>query len=151
MVLRTLGRDAISMKTPAAAVQIKANGDFRINDKNTEGPGEYDVAGVGVHIYNGYLVLFTEGVRIAVLWDPTAKIDAEDETNIDAFVFFTSDVKQINTVIKEQDPRLAVFTDEAIANEVTQLDGVSLSRESNYKVTAATLPVEDRQFVALVS
>jgi hypothetical protein len=149
MLLRSIGANTLGLKTAGTNAQIKPNGEIRIGEKDIEGPGEYDVAGLGVHAYLGYAVLFTEGVRFAVLWDTAASIDTADEVNIDVFIFLITDVKRINTIIKELDPRLVVLNEEATANEVAEQDGVTVTRDSNYKITSSTLPAEDRQFVLL--
>ncbi len=149
MILRSLSIDTIGLKTAATNVQIKNTGEIRIGDSGIEGPGEYDISSVGIHAFAGYGVLFTEGVRFAVIWDTNAKIDAEDETNIDIFVFLIEDAKRINAIIEEQDPRVVVLCQEQLANDVAKQDGATVDHESAYKITASTLPAEARQFVLL--
>jgi hypothetical protein len=150
MVLQHINSEVIGLKSGQITAQIKGTGIIKLGERETEGPGEYDIAGIGIHSYTGHAVLFAEGIRLAVIWDPNAKFDPEEELNIDVFVFLISDAKQITSFIKEQDPRIVVFHNPEVAEEVARLDGVSITQESSYKLSPQTLPMDERIFVLLV-
>jgi hypothetical protein len=149
MNLQHLNEEAIGLKTATTLVQIKRDGSIRVGDKSIEGPGEYDVASVGIHAFPDYAILFTEGIRLGVVWNETAQLDPEENSNSDIFIFLMADLKQINTIVKEQDPRIVVFHDTTTAEALAKQDGVELVRESSYKVSQQSLPSEERVFVLL--
>ncbi|HEY1074450.1 MAG TPA: hypothetical protein VGE59_01975 [Patescibacteria group bacterium] len=149
MVVQRIQGNTIGLKLANALVNIKHEGGIRIGDRETEGPGEYDIAGVGAHVLDSTAILFAEGIRIGIVWSVTADAKFEDDVNIDILIPFLTDVKQVNAFIKEQDPRVVVIPDEAIADEIAKQDGITVAKEANYKITSSTLPVEDRVFITL--
>lgn len=150
MVLQHINTEIIGLKSGQITAQIRGSGSIKLGERETEGPGEYDIAGIGIHTYSGHAVLFAEGIRLAVIWDPNAKFDPEEELNIDVFVFLITDVKQITSFIKEQDPRIVVFHNPEVAQEVGRQDGVTITQESSFKLSPQSLPTEERIFVLLV-
>lgn len=147
MILQRL-QDSLGIKLAQGLCTITPNELIKVGDRQTEGPGEYDISGVGIHMNEHTAVLFTEGVRLGIVW-PHEKVEFDGDTNVDILISFATDVKQITNLLKEQDPRILVLTDEAAAEEVAKQDGVAVTKEASYKVTAQSLPADDRVFVLL--
>ena len=150
MIVQTLDPETVGLKTTSTLTKVNQSGDIVIGARSLEGPGEYDIAGVGAHILSGYGIFFCEGVRLAVVWDRNAKFTNGDDGDIAVLVFLTNDINQINTIISEQDPRVVIVYDQSIADVLTKQDGVVIRQENSYKVTAATLPAQEREFILLV-
>lgn len=142
MIFQRVNPDTVSLKIGSATVLMHSNGDIKINDRALEGPGEYDIAGVGAHVVGDVAVLFSEGIRVAVFYGSNPQF-SDDESDIEVFLFFIQDPKKINELVKGQEPRIVVLTDEAVANELAQADSISFERQGNYKVTSQTLPVSE--------
>ncbi len=147
MVLQHLNPATIGIKLASTTVHLKHDGSIKIGDRELEGAGEYDIAGVGVQVFTGAAFLFCENIRLGVFGSEAA--GSQEDINCDILVVLTPEAKQMATLIKELDPRIVVVHDDALAHHLETNDGASLVREATYKVTAATLPTEDRVFVAL--
>jgi hypothetical protein len=130
---------------------IHHNGSIQVNGRSLEGPGEYDIANIGIHVFDAYAILFSEGIRVAVFWsDNLEHLPHDEDSEIDICIPLIGDVKAVNTMIKEQDPRLVILHDENLAAELTKQDGITPRREGSIKITAATLPAEDRDYILLI-
>lgn len=148
MVLQHINADTIVIKTGATSAAIKTDGTIRIGDHDITGPGEYDIAAIGVHVFPTYASLFCEGIRVAIVKE--AMVTAEgDEDDSDILLLLTEDIKLANATLKQVDPRIVVVHSEVLAAELAKSDGAEVKRESSYKVTTQTLPADDRDFVLL--
>jgi hypothetical protein len=151
MVLQRLNPTTVGIKSGSCIVQLKPEGAIQIQNRPLEGPGEYDVAGIGAHVFPDYAVIFSEGIRLAVIWDARTKIVFEEEdSSTDIFIFLGGEVAHITSVIKDQDPRLVVLPNQEVADAIAKEDSVQVSQESNYKLTAQTLPTGERVYLILV-
>ena len=121
MVIQRLNPTTIGLKLASTSVQIKQDGMIRIGDRDLEGPGEYDIAGVGVQVFLGAALFFCENIRMSVFWQMNGALSQED-TTCDVLVPLFGDPKQITTLIKELDPRIVVLYDEVIAKQM-ELNG----------------------------
>ncbi len=150
MVLQHINSETIGIKTTQAMIQLKHMGMVKIGERELPGPGEYDVAGIGVHISPAVAFLYLEGMRVAVVWDKIASFNQEEESDIQVYIILHNDAPAATALIKEQDPRLVILHDAVLSEVVTKEDGVTIQPESNFKITAQTLPVDERQFILLV-
>lgn len=148
MVLQRVNSETLAVKVGQSVVQLKSVGALKINDHIIEGPGEYDVAGVGAHVLESVAIIFAEGIRTAAVWQNGMKL-GDDNIDIDIIVFLHNDAKAINDAIKELEPRIVVLSDEDTASEIAKQDGLELTRESNYKVTTQSLPTTGTAFILL--
>lgn len=149
MVFQRINTDTISIKTGTATAQVKAAGTVKVGDYEITGPGEYDISGIGFHAETSYAMLFSEGVRVVLVWGSEIKKNDEDVSG-DIFVIFGGDVPKINALIKEQDPRVVLVHERSVAEQVAAQDGITFQEEGTYKITASTLPADSRLFVLLV-
>lgn len=149
MVLQQINPDTIGIKTSATSVQIKHDGTIKIGEKNLEGPGEYEIAGVGAHVVDTHALLFTEGVRLAVVYKTPMDTSEEETLTGDVYIFLVNDAKAIDSVVKDQDPRVAVLHNEAIAQELSTKEGVAVEPIASYKLTAQSLPADNREYILL--
>lgn len=149
MVLQHSSPDSLQIKMNQTVVTIKHDGAIKIGDRALEGPGEYDIAGIGAHAFTGHASLFAEGVRLTVVWGDPASLKEDEDAGSDVFIFTLPDANKIEAVIKEQDPRIVVLHDEAISGQLAQGAGVEVQTVSNYKITTQTLPAENREIVLL--
>lgn len=149
MVLQHVNGDTLTVKVATSTITFKHSGAIKIGDHEIEGPGEYDVAGVGAHVFPGYGVFFAESIRVAAVWQNGSKINGDEDTNIDIYIFLNDDPKDVSALIKEQDPRVVVLHNEEIATSLMQQDSIAAERQPSYKVTAQTLPAEERAVILL--
>ncbi len=149
MTLQRVNDETLNLKTGQTVVHIKTNGHIKVNDYSIEGPGEYDIAGVGLHVFEHFAVLFTEGLRLALIWEGEGKIDFEEDANLDVFVLLLTNTQNITTVMKEQDPRIVILQNQAAAQALQSQDGITITEESNYKITPQSLPAGESVFVLL--
>lgn len=148
MTLQHINADTLGLKLATTTVHIKHDGTIRVGDRSTEGPGEYDIAGVGIHVFDHAAVIFTEGMRVAVLWGGTS-LDLEEGVTLDIFIPLLPDAEKVTQVIKEQDPRLLILHDEAVADALAKQDGIEITRSASYKATLQTLPAGERSIILL--
>ncbi len=150
MTFQRTGNDSIMIKAGSAAVQLRQDGHIRIQDKDLEGSGEYDVAGVGAHVFPTYAVLFAEGIRVAMVWEqPSTTYEFEEGSEVDVFILWLRDGKQVTTILKEQDPRLVILPYEETVADLETQDGLAIERQNNYKVTSQSLPAGERVTILL--
>jgi hypothetical protein len=149
MVLQTLSETSLSIKAAQAQVKISADGTCIVGDRTIEGPGEYDIASIGLHTFVGFTTLFAENLHLLVVWTPDIKVDADDDLSIDAMVVLHENAESAAALIKEVDPRVVVFHHLNIAQQVATLVGSPVVQESSYKLTSQTLPQEERSLIAL--
>lgn len=151
MILQHSGETTLTCKSGSAIAVIHHDGRMQVSDRPLEGPGEYDIAGIGIHVYPTHAILFSEGIRVAIFWQAQAgQATAEgEESEIDICIPLLTDIKTINDLLKEQDPRIVVIHDEGVATELAKQDGVTPKRENSIKITPQTLPTEEREYILL--
>jgi hypothetical protein len=150
MLLQHISETSLLCKSGSGSAIINHDGRMQVGEYKVEGPGEYDISGIGIHVYTTYAVLFSEGIRVAVFWRGTEDLSKDEESEVDICIPLVSDAKVVTTIIKEQDPRLVVFHDETLAAEVAKQDGITPKHENSFKITTQSLPAEDRQFILLI-
>lgn len=150
MVLQTLSETSLSIKTAQAQVKISTEGTCTVGDRTIEGPGEYDIAAVGLHTFSGYTTLFAENLHLLIVWAPDTKISTDDELAIDGLIVLHDNAESAASLIKEVDPRVVVFHRPNVAQQAAVLIGTPVTEESSYKLTSQTLPQEERSVIALV-
>lgn len=149
MLLQHSGEATLTCKSGSAIAVIHHDGRMQVGDRSIEGPGEYDIAGIGIHAYSTHAILFSEGIRVAIFWQVPDQTSEGEESEIDICIPLLTDLKAVDALVKEQDPRIVIIHDEAIASELAKQDGVTPKRESSIKVTSQTLPTEDREYILL--
>ncbi len=149
MVFQHINDDTLNIKTNSASIRIKDNGAIQVGERTIEGPGEYDITGVGLHVFPFAAIIFAEGLRLAFIWEWSETSQFDDNAEIDVFLLSLEDPKKITTIIKEQDPRLVVLHNRSAAESLKVQDAITLEETNNYKITTQTLPAEERQFVLL--
>lgn len=150
MVLQTLSETTLGIKAAQAQAKISNDGTCSVGDHVIEGPGEYDIAAIGLHTFLGYTTLFAENLHLLVVWSGDAKISSDDELSIDALIVLHESAEAAAALIKEVDPRVVVFHRANVAQQVAVLVGTPVNEESSYKLTSQTLPQEERSIIALV-
>jgi hypothetical protein len=149
MTIQKLTNDSVALKSISSTIQVKSDGTLKVGDRTIEGPGEYDVAGVGAHVYTDHALFLTEAMRVTVVWSGEAKLESEEESTIDILVYTPDVAPALQTIIKEQDPRMVIMLSQTVSDEVTK-QVATARQEASVKVTSQTLPAEDRQFIVLV-
>lgn len=149
MVLQHVTGDALTLKSGATVAQIKHDGSIRVGDRSIEGPGEYDIAGMGIHARAGHAVLFAEGIRTNIVWQSEGSLQDDETAASDIFVLLFDDEKAATALIKEQDPRIVVLRHDVLAQRLAQQDALAVDTVATYKITQQTLPVADREVILL--
>lgn len=149
MVLQHGGGTTLTCKSGSAIAVIHHDGRIQVGDRPLEGPGEYDIASIGIHAFPTHAILFSEGIRIAIYWQAHSRLSEEEEADIDICIPLLTDLKAIDAIVKECDPRIVIIHDETMASELAKQDGIVTRRESSLKITAQTLPAEEREYILL--
>ncbi len=149
MVIQHSSPDTLGVKVAQTLVLLKHDGNIKIGDRMLEGPGEYDVAGVGIHSFEQHAVLFAEGLRLTVVWGDTEEVNSEDDAGSDIYVLLLSDAKRAEALIKEQDPRVVILHSAELRDALAQTMGTPIKEESTYKLTAQGLPAEERDVILI--
>ncbi len=148
MTLQKLNDHSVTVKAGTGALSVTADGTLKVGDHLIEGPGEYDISGIGLHVFASHVVVSAEAIQTAIVWSQTAKIDSE-EASIDILVCLMEGVEQINDFVKSLDPRVIVFNNETVATSVATHDGITVDAVSAYKISQSALPVDVRAAVLL--
>jgi hypothetical protein len=149
MVIQHSSPDTLGLKVAQTSVHLKHSGEIKIGDRVLEGPGEYDIAGVGVHAFDQHAVIFAEGLRLTVVWGDTEQTNSEDDAGSDIYVLLLSDAKRAEAIIKEQDPRVVILHSAELRDALAQQFGATIKEESTYKLTSGALPAEERDIVLI--
>lgn len=150
MTFQRLNPSTVSIKAGTSVLQASLDGTLKIGDHSIEGPGEYDIAGIGLHVLDGHVFVVSEAMHICIVWKSDAAIDSQDDASIDILVCLIDSVEKINELVKTHDPRIVILADEATADSVARADGTEIDRQSSYKMSQPALPAESRVAVLLV-
>lgn len=148
MILQKLHDTGILLKSDMGILSLLADGTVKIGDYLIEGPGEYDISGIGLHVFTNYCVASCDGIQTVLIWGANSKIESDEASN-DILVCLMEGVEQINDLVKSLDPRVIVFNNEAVATSVATHDGITLDSVSAYKISQTALPVDVRAAVLL--
>lgn len=124
------------------------DGTLKIGEYLIEGPGEYDIAGIGLHVFPTYCIVSGDGIQTIMIWKADSKIDS-GELSVDIMVCLLESVDTINDMVTLLDPRVLVFADTQVATAVATHDGITVEAMAIYKVSQSALPADVRVAVLL--
>lgn len=146
--------DAYQLK---GAVTVTLGPSITVGDYTIDHPGEYDVAGVGVHGFqaDGHVLyrLRIEGMR--VIWlsslPPVAGKEVLEEIEDPDILFITissgEETKRAAEWLGALAPKIVIVHDAGLA--LKSLDGAPLEDLDDLKVSPLSLPQEERRTVRL--
>lgn len=142
---------SVAIKTNQTTVSIDASGEITIGDKKIEGPGEYDVAGVGLQAFGGTTLFLIENVRVEALFEPPVKERGSDEEELIEpdvlLVMFPLD-KATADLVKKIEPRVVLLTTDT-NTEALEAKPETIVQQPSVKLTAQNLPAEERMHYLL--
>lgn len=149
MTFQRLNPSTIAIKAGQGMFTATTDGTLKVGDHLVEGPGEYDIAGIGLHVFADHAFVIAEAIHTCVVWKNEVKISEDEDAAVDILVCMVDSVEAINAMVKANDPRVIILADEVVAEAVARQDGIEVDRPSSYKITAAALPADTRAAVLL--
>lgn len=163
MTIRQKSNGQFTIKSKQATIEIGP--EIKIGERTISGPGEYEIAGVQVEgLPNGIFLLRVEDTFLLYLDRLSRPLtdDELDQVNLADILFVpvggaqsgVDDVtvltpEQAVAVINQVDPRIVIPTYYASLEPFRQAEGKPLEMMQEFKVTKATLPIEERQVIVL--
>lgn len=149
MTITRLNDHQVAIKTNQTMVTISDDKSIVIGTHEIQGPGEYDVAGVGLQMYDGTTMFLVENLRVEVIFDQPELNPDEELIEPDIFLVMTQYDKTIGELVKKVDPRAVILFQPAGAELLTKQEGDTVENQTTIKLTAQTLPVDSRQYFVL--
>lgn len=148
MTFQKLNPSTLAIKAGTGTLTLSVAGEMKIGDYAIEGPGEYEIAGIGLHVSTTHAIVVSESIQVAVVWEGRADIDGE-ASSIDILLSLIDSSDAVVKLVKSLDPRVVVLNDESVATAVATSDGIAVESLASYKVTPASLPAETRTAIVL--
>ncbi len=149
MTLQRLNPETIAVKTADSTMTIDSRGAIRIGEREISGPGEYDIAGMGLQTFAGCALALVENLNFLVVWQDGDQPDSVQESAADGIIWLSENNSGLDAAMKTQDPRVVVVIRPAVAEALEKQDAVTVVREASYKLTPQSLPAENRVYLLL--
>lgn len=149
MIFQKLNENTLVLKAAGGSLSLTTDGVMTIDTFRVEGPGEYDVAGIGAHVHDGWAIITAETVHMLAVWVSGAKIVNDDDESIDVLIDLAADANALAELVKSLDPRVVIFSHTQTAAQVARHDGSEVQLAASYKLTLAGLPTDSRAMICL--
>lgn len=149
MTFQKLNDTTLAIRSEASTLTVTPGGAIKVGDHLIEGPGEYDIGGMSLHVFDSHAFVSAESIQTCLVWASNGQLGDADDSSVDILVCLLDSVEAITALVKANDPCVVVFQNSNVAEIVANQDGMPISQAPNYKVTQSTLPVESRVGVCL--
>lgn len=136
-----------ALQFASATVELTANG-LTVNDYVIENPGEYDVAGIGFEVGEGYALVYADSLRVLVIEPAHPKLSAESVTALEdiQLVVVPADAsaeqqKAVANLIHNLEPRGIVVV--GSVDEAKLITGQTVEAQLKVKIQASDLETEE--------
>ncbi len=163
MTITHSGKGRFTIKSKQATIQLGE--ELKIGEKIVSGPGEYEISNVEIEgIEDNIYLIRTEEIYLLYLSRIDRQLTNEEleavnmadilfipvggkSTDVDDLTVL--DPEQSVKVINQVDPRIVIPMYFSSIEPFRAAEGKNLEMMKDFKVTKATLPLEDRQIVVL--